>query len=166
MDRYCELDHCLVRKQRVNSILDVRADPYANINTDRKSIEIGKRQKLKAREQPNREPSLKGLKPEKEGMTSEEAIREYNSKFRELVEGAWGAEETEAVCFYKLTKDAAKHAFNKPRGKGKRQDCDARLRRILDERKVAIINHDNLTTRRLTRNPKKAARNIKQYTNN
>ena len=50
------------------------------------------------------------------------------------MEEAWGAEETEAVCFYKLTKDAARHAFNKPRGKGKRQDCDARLRGVLNEK--------------------------------
>ena len=159
-DRYCELDHCPVRKQWMNSIIDVRADPYTNINTDRKSVEIRARQKLKAREQPNREPSLKGLKPEKEGMTSEGAIREYDSKYGEFVEEAWRAEETEAVYLYRLTKVAARHAFNKPRGKGKRQDCDARLRRILDERKVAIISHGILTTRRLTRNLKKLVRTI------
>ena len=35
---------------------------------------------------------------------------------------------------YKLTKDAARNTFNKPEGKGKRQDCDARPRRILDEK--------------------------------
>ena len=77
------------------------------------------------------------------------------------MEEAWRAEETEAVCFYKLTKDAAKHSFNQPRGKGKRQDGDARLRGILNERKVAIINRDNLTTRRLTRDLKKPARKSK-----
>ena len=79
----------------------------------------------------------------------------YNAKFRELVEGAWGAKETEDVCFYKLVKDAARHAFNKPRGKGKRQDCDARLRGILNERKNAIKNHDDITIKRLTRNLKR-----------
>ena len=74
-NRYCELHHCLVRRQWMNSIIDTRADPYTNINTDRKSIEIKIRQKMKAREQPNSEQSLKGLKPEKEGMTIEDAIR-------------------------------------------------------------------------------------------
>ena len=83
-------------------------------------------------------------------MTNEGAIREYNSKSRELVEGAWGAEETEEVCFYKLVKDAARHAFNKPRGRGKRRDCDARLRGILNEREIAIMNHDDLATKGLT----------------
>ena len=160
-DRYCEVDHCLVRTQWMNSIINIQADPYTNINTDRKSVEIRIRQKLLAREQPNKEPSLKGLKPEKQGMTSEKAIKEYNSKFRGFVEEAWGTEETETGCLYKLTKDAAKHAFNKPKGKGKRQDCDARLRRILDDRKVAIINHGDFTVKRLTRNLKQLARQIK-----
>ena len=77
------------------------------------------------------------------------------------MEGAWGAEETEDVCLYKLVKDAARHAFDKPRGKGKRRDCDARLRRILTERNNAIMNHDDLTTKRLTRNLKRLARQIK-----
>ena len=94
-------------------------------------------------------------------MKHEDAIREYNSKFRELVQGAWGAEETHEVCFYKLVKDAARHAFNKPRGKGKRRDCDARLRGILNERRHAIMSHDELTTKRPTRNLKKLARQIK-----
>ena len=91
-------------------------------------------------------------------MTNEDAIREYSSQFRELVEEAWGAEETESVLFYKLTKDAARHASNKPRGKGKRQDCDARLRGVLNERKIAIMSHDNLATKRPTRDLKKLAR--------
>ena len=39
---------------------------------------------------------------------------------------------------YKLTKEAAKHAFNKPRTRGKRQDCDARLRRIINDRKMQL----------------------------
>ena len=63
-NRYCELDHCLVRKQWMNSI-NVRADPYTDINTERKPIEIKTRQELKAREQPNRASPLKGPKPEK-----------------------------------------------------------------------------------------------------
>ena len=33
-DRYCELDHCLVRRQWMNSIIDVKAYPYTDINTD------------------------------------------------------------------------------------------------------------------------------------
>ena len=83
-----------------------------------------------------------------------------------VVEEAWGAEETEAVCFYKLVKDAARHAFNKPRGKGKRQDCDARLRGqdcdarlrgVLNEKKTAVMNHDDLATKILTRDLKKLA---------
>ena len=72
---------------------------HTNVNTDRKPVEVIIRQKLKAREQPNREPSLQGHKPEKEGMTSEEAIKEYSSKCRELVEEAWGTEEMEAGRF-------------------------------------------------------------------
>ena len=145
----------------MNSIVDIHADPYTNINTDRESLGIKVRQKPKAREQPNKEPTLKGLKPEREGMTSEEAIKEYNSKFRELVEEAWGTEETEAGHFYKLAKIAARHAFNKPKGKGKRQDCDARLRKIIDDRRTAIIRHDDLTVKRLTRELRKLARKTK-----
>ena len=36
-ERYCELDHCPVRKQWSNSVIDTRSDPYTNINTDHKS---------------------------------------------------------------------------------------------------------------------------------
>ena len=68
-------------------------------------------------------------------MRNEAAVREYNSRFRELLADKWDAEETETVCFYKLVKDAARHAFNKSRGRGKRQDCDARLRRTLTKRR-------------------------------
>ena len=35
---------------------------------------------------------------------------------------------------YKLTKEAARSTFNKTTGRGKRQDCDARLKRIIDEK--------------------------------
>ena len=35
---------------------------------------------------------------------------------------------------YKLTKVAARDTFNKPEGKGKRRDCDARPRIVLDEK--------------------------------
>ena len=155
IDTYCELDCCLVRKQWMNSILNIQADPYTNINTDHKPLEIKIRQKLKAREQPNKEPTLKGFKPEKEGMTSEEATTEYNSKFRELVEEAWGTEETEACHFYKLAMTAARHAFHKPKGKGKRQDCDARLRRVIDDRRATTIRHDDLTVKKFTRELRK-----------
>ena len=58
-ERYCELDHCLVRKQWSNSIIDMQADPHTNINTDHEMIAIKVRQKLKAREEPNREPTLR-----------------------------------------------------------------------------------------------------------
>ena len=70
-ERYCELDHCLVRKQWSNSVIDMQSDPHTSINTDHKMIAIKLRQKLKAREEPNREPTLKGIKPEKEGQSKE-----------------------------------------------------------------------------------------------
>ena len=70
----------------MNSIIHVLADPYTNINADCKPVRVRIIEKLKAREQPNKEPSLDGLKPEikreSEGTTSEEAIKEYISKFR------------------------------------------------------------------------------------
>ena len=59
---------------------------------------------------------------------------------------------------YKLTKIAARRAFNKPRTRGKRQDCDARLRRIINDRKTATIRHDDTTVNIFTREPKKLAR--------
>ena len=34
-DRYCELDHCMVKKQWMNSITKIQADPYTNIPTTR-----------------------------------------------------------------------------------------------------------------------------------
>ena len=160
-DRYCELDHCMVKKQWMNSITDIQADPYTNINTDHKALEIKVRQKLKARTQPNREPTLKGIKPEKDGKTREEAIEEYNSKFRELVEEGWGTEGMEVGQLYKLTKEAARHAFNKPRNRGKRQACDARLRRIINDRNSATVRHDNMTIKRFTRELRELARQIK-----
>ena len=137
-DRYCKLDHIMVKKQWMNSITNVQADPYTNINTDHKVLEIKIRQKLKARTQPNREPTLKGIKPEKDGKTREEAIGEYNSKFRELVEEEWEIEGMQIGQPYKLTKEAARNAFNKPRTWGKRQDCDARLRRIINDWKMQL----------------------------
>ena len=159
-DRYCELDHCLVRKPWMNSIINVQADPYTNTSTDRKALEIKVRQKFTARAQPNRDPTLEGIKPEKDGKTKEEAIEEYNAKFRELVEEEWGKEGMEVDHLYKLAKIAARHAFNKPRNKGKRQDCDARPRRIIDDRKTATIRHDSFTVKRFTRELKKLARKI------
>ena len=30
-DRYCELDHCMVKKQWMNTITNIQADPYTNI---------------------------------------------------------------------------------------------------------------------------------------
>ena len=155
-DRYCELDHCMVKKQWMNSISNVQADPYTNINTDRKVLEIKIRQKLKARTQPNREPTLKEIKPEKDGKTREEAIEEYNSKFRELVEEEWETEGMQIGQLYKLTKAAARHAFNKPRTRGKRQDCDARLRSIINEN--ATMRHDDISVKRSTRTLKRLAR--------
>ena len=66
---YCELDHCLVRKQWSNSVIDMQSGPHTNINIGHKMIAIKLRQKLKAREEPHREPTLKGIKPEKEGQS-------------------------------------------------------------------------------------------------
>ena len=159
-DRYCELDHSLVRKQWMNSIIDVQTDSYTNISTDHKVLEIKIRQKLKARIQLHKEATPKGIKPEKEGRTSEEAIREYNAKFRELVEEERETEGMEIGQLYKLTKIAARHAFNKPRTRGKRQDCDARLRRIINDRRTATVRHDDITVKRLTRELKKLVRQI------
>ena len=62
---------------------------------------------------------------------------------------------------YKLTKEAARHAFNRPRARGKRQDCDARLRRIINDRKNATMRHDDVSVKRSTRELKKLARQIK-----
>ena len=66
---------------------------------------------------------------------------------------------------YKLTKEAARHAFDKPKTRGKRQDCDARLRRIINDRKSATMRHDDVTVKRLTRELKKLARKINGKTN-
>ena len=118
-DRYCELDHCMVNKQWVNSMTNIQADPYTNINTDHKALEINIRQKLKARTQPNREPTPKGIKPERDGKTREETIEEYNSKFRELVEEEWETEGMEIGQLYKLTKIAARHASTSQEPEGK-----------------------------------------------
>ena len=145
----------------MNTIINIQADPYTNINTDHKVLEVEVRQKHKARAQPNREPTLKGIRPEKDGKTREEAIAEYNSKFRELVEEEWEIEGMQIGQLYKLTKEAARHAFNRPRTRGKRQDCDARLRRITNDRKNATMRHDDVTVKRLTREFKKLARQIK-----
>ena len=73
--RYRELGHCLVRKHWSNPIIDTQSDPHTNINTDHKMIAIKVRQTLKAQEEPNREPTLKGVKPEKEGQFKEEQRR-------------------------------------------------------------------------------------------
>ena len=160
-DRYCELYRCTVKKQWMNSITNVQADPYTNINTDHKVLEVKIRQKLKARTQPNREPALKGIKPEKEGKTREEAIEEYNSKFKGLAEEEWETEGMQIGQLYKLTKADARHAFNKPRTRGKRQDRDARLRRNINGRKDATMRHDDISVKRSTGEPKRLARNIK-----
>ena len=132
-ERYCELDHCLVRKQWSNPIIDMHADPHTKINTDHKMVAIKVKQKLKAREEPNREPTLKGIEPEKEGQSTEEALENYNTKFRELVNEAWDNEDYNKDDLYKLTKEAAQHSFDRPKTKGKREDCDPRFRTQLRE---------------------------------
>ena len=73
--RYGEIDLCLARRQWANSIIDVKAISNTNINTDHKAISIKVKQKLKAREEPDAETTLKGIKPLKEGKTEEEAIK-------------------------------------------------------------------------------------------
>ena len=60
-----------------NSIIDMQSDPYTDINTGHKMVAIKVRQKLKAREEPSREPTLKGIKPEKEGQSKEETLDNY-----------------------------------------------------------------------------------------
>ena len=42
----------MVKKQWMNTIANIKADPYTNINTDHKVLEVEIRQKLKARTQP------------------------------------------------------------------------------------------------------------------
>ena len=83
-------------------------------------VAIKVRHKLKARAEPNREPTLKGIKPEKEGQSKEEALEHYNIKFRELVSEAWGNDDYNKDDLYKLTKEAAQHSLDKPKTKGTR----------------------------------------------
>ena len=85
------------------------------------------RQQFKAREKPNREPTPKGIKPEKEGQSTEETLEHY-TKSRELFNEAWDNEDYNKDDLYKLTIEAAQHSFDRPRTKGKREDCDPRLR--------------------------------------
>ena len=54
--------------------MNIETDPYTNINTDHFMIKIKVRQKLKARETKQKEPTLKGIRPEKAGKTKEELI--------------------------------------------------------------------------------------------
>ena len=160
-ERYCELDHCLVREQWSNSIIDMQSYPHTNINTDHKMTAIKVRRKLKAREEPNREPTLKGRKPEKEGQSKEEALDNYNVKFRELVIEAWGNEEVIKYDLYILTKEAAHQSFDEPKTRDRRENCDPRLRALLSYRRLAIESNDSHTTKQLTRQIKQFARQIK-----
>ena len=139
----------------------MQADPHTNINTDHKMIAIKVRQKLEAREEPNREPTLKGIKPEKEGQSTEEALENYYIKSRELVNEAWDNEDYNKDDLYKLTKEAAQHSFDRPKTKRKREDCDPRLRTLLNYRKPAIESNDHHTTKQLTRQTKKLTRKTK-----
>ena len=88
-------------------------------------------------------------------------MRNTTLSFRELVEEEWETEGMEIGQLYKLTKEAARHAFNKPRNRGKTQDCDARLRRTINDRKTATVRHDNMTIQRFTIELRKLARQIK-----
>ena len=119
------------------------------------------RQKLNAREEPHREPTLKGIKPETEGQSKEEALENYNIKFRELVSEAWGNDDYNKDGLYQLRKEAAQYSFDKPKTKGRRENCDPRLRALLNYRELAIESKDNHTTKQLTRQIKKLARKIK-----
>ena len=97
----------------------MQSDPHTNVITDHKMTPIKVRQKLQAREEPNREPTLKGIKPEKEGQSKDEALENYNAKFSELVAEAWDNEEFTKDDLYKLTKEAAQHSFGKPKTREK-----------------------------------------------
>ena len=114
-ETYCELYHCFVRKQWSNTIIDMQADLHTNINTDRNIIAIKVRQRLKAREEPNREPTLKGIKPEKEGQSKEEALENYNIKFRELVNEAWDKEDYNTVSFHNFKSQIFKLRVSNPK---------------------------------------------------
>ena len=139
----------------------MQSDPHTDINTDHEVIAIKLRQKLKAREEPNREPTLKGIKPEKEGQSKEEALEHYNIKSRELVSEAWDNDEYNKDDLYKLTKEAAQHSFDKPTTKGRRENCGPRLKALLNYRKLTIESNDSHTTKQLTRQIKKLARKTK-----
>ena len=47
-DRYAEIDFCLAHRRWANSINNVYTDPYTNVHTDRKSVIVKFKQKLKA----------------------------------------------------------------------------------------------------------------------
>eukprot|EP00972_Heterocapsa_arctica_P112688 16433226-Heterocapsa_arctica.AAC.1 len=61
-DRYSEIDFCLARTRWHNSVLDVKADPFANITSDHKMLKIQLKQRLKAEKAELPPPSLKGVK--------------------------------------------------------------------------------------------------------
>ena len=122
-ERYCELDHCPVEQQWSNSTIDKQSDPHTDINIDHKMVAIQLRQKLIVREEPNREPTLKGITPEKEGQSKEVALDNYSIKFRELVNDTWDNDEYNKDELCKLTKEAAQHSFDKPKTEGRKQNA-------------------------------------------
>ena len=60
-----------------------------------------------------------------------------------------------------VAKEAANHAFDKPKARGKRDNYDPRLRALRNFRRLAIEGHDSQTTKQLIRQIKKLTRTIK-----
>ena len=57
-------------------------------------------------------------------------------------------------------KEAAQHAFDKPKTRSKRDNCDPGLRTLLNYRRLAIEGYDSHTTEQLTSQIKQLARNF------
>ena len=62
---------------------------------------------------------------------------------------------------YNLTKKAAQDVFGKPKTRGKRDNCDPRLRTVLNYRRPKVEGNDSHTAKQLTRQIKKLARKTK-----
>ena len=77
-ERFSELDYCLVRRHWRNCIMDVTSDPWTNVTTDHYALIIPIRQKLRAKETTEKQPTLKGLITNT--STQEEDNKQYNRK--------------------------------------------------------------------------------------
>ena len=160
-ERYGEIDLCLARRQWTNSVTNVEAVPMTNINTDHKAIHVKIKQKLKAREESEQDITLKGIKPTKEGQTKEEAISNYNEKYKQYVEEKWNQEEVDIDDIYKCVIEAAQEAFDEPMKRQKRKDCDYRLKPILEKRRKALEENDHEQFKKITKELNNKARSIK-----